>query len=275
MDDPHYLAPNETPHLLVSSFSHKGFVRNNNEDNLAIQSFRTQGQPKKQVLLAVLADGVGGHSAGEIASQIGVETIIEEVSISPDLDQPAQLLSDAIEKANQSIVEQGKTNTAWKGMGSTCVCALIVDRALYIANLGDSRLYLIHKHKIQQLTFDHTWLEELSGLSTTGVGNITRNHPLAHVLNRYLGSEGPVEVDLRMRSTDTQNSAQLQANQGMQLTSGDTVILVSDGISDLLSEQEIIGALKRYNPEKNAKRLVYSALKNGGHDNATAICIQI
>ena len=275
MEDPHYLVPTESPHLIVSGFSHRGFVRDNNEDNLTIQSYRTQDHPEKEVLLAVLADGVGGHSAGEIASKIGVEVITSEVANCANLDQPDQLLADTIVKANQQIVAQAKANEGWKGMGSTCVCALIIDKTLYIANLGDSRLYLIHRRKIQQLTYDHTWLEELSGLSIAGMGTITRNHPLAHVLNRYLGSEGSIDVDLRMRSTDTQDEAPLQARQGMQLSAGDAVILVSDGISDLLSDQEIIGAIKRYNPEKNAKRLVYNALKKGGHDNATAICIQI
>ena len=275
MEDPHYLVPTETPHLIASGFSHKGYVRDNNEDNLTIRSYRTQDNPEKEVLLAVLADGVGGHSAGEIASQIGVQEITAEVSACAKLNQPDQLLADAIVRANQQIVAQAKANQGWKGMGSTCVAALIIDKALYIANLGDSRLYYIHKRKIQQLTFDHTWLEELSGLSIAGMDPITRNHPLAHVLNRYLGSEGSIDVDLRVRSTDTQGEAQLKAKQGMQLSAGDSVILVSDGISDLLSEQEIMAATKRYNPEKNAKRLVYNALKKGGHDNATAISIQI
>jgi protein phosphatase len=275
MEDPHYLVPTESPHLIASGFSHKGFVRDNNEDTLSIRSYRTQNHPQKEVLLAILADGVGGHSAGEIASKIGVKEIAAEVETCANLDQPDQLLANAILRANQQIVAQAKANEGWRGMGSTCVCALIVDKTLYIANLGDSRLYFIHKRKIQQLTFDHTWLEELSGLSIKGMGTVTRNHPLAHVLNRYLGSEGPIDVDLRMRSADSQDEAQLQARQGMQLSSGDSVILVSDGISDLLSDQEIMLAIKRFNPEKNAKRLVYNALKKGGHDNATAICIQV
>jgi len=267
-----YLIQAQESQLLVSSFSHKGLVRENNEDNLIVNNFQTTEAQPAPVLLAVLADGVGGHLAGEIASRIGVETIAATVAGCENLDDPASLLEKAILAANQAIVDNAVANPARLGMGSTCVCALIIDKRLYIANLGDSRLYLLHKHDLCQLTYDHTWLEEIAAANPERSIVISRSHPLAHVLNRYLGSVEPVRVDLRMRKQEGQKNA---FSQGMRLESGDVLLLTSDGVSDLLNDHEIKSALEKRKKERIAKRLVYCALKKGGYDNATVISIAI
>lgn len=275
MGNPGYLKHNKKPDLQISTFSHRGLVRANNEDNLAVYSYTTNDADSRQVLLAILADGVGGHKAGEVASRIGMETIASVVAGCENLKDPAALLEKAITTTNQSIVEQAQENESWKGMGSTCVCALMVDRQLTIANLGDSRLYLVRERTIRQLTYDHTWLEEISNLNLAGADKITRSHPLAHVLNRYLGSREPIRVDLRIRPSDQAVNLEMQENQILQIMPEDILILASDGISDLLDDRKIMEISLKANWQNIARTLVYFALREGGHDNATAISIKI
>lgn len=275
MSKNNYLNHTKESHLQVSSFSHKGLVRTNNEDNLDIQTFLTSDPQPKQIMLAVLADGVGGHQAGEIASRFGVETITTFVAGCSNLKKPAELLEKAVITANQVIVHQSQVNENWKGMGSTCVCALIIDRQLYVANLGDSRLYLIRNRKIRQLTYDHTWLDAFKEMDLPGAGRITRSHPLAHVLMRYLGSIEPIRVDLRIRTEKDQDGQEIPESKGLKLQSGDILVLTSDGISDLLREQEIKEIATSSNWTKIAQALVYHSLKKGGYDNATAISIKV
>lgn len=270
-----FLIPSNEPVFFSTSFSHKGLVRENNEDHLGTQSFTTQESRPRNIFLAVLADGVGGHLAGEIASRIGVETIISEISQCNSLEEPETLLEKAIIAANAAIVEDADQNQARMGMGSTCVCALLVDQQLYIANLGDSRLYHMRDEEIRQLTYDHTWLEEIAGKNLPGADKITRNHPLAHVLNRYLGSNKPIKVDLRIRPGKRKNNKEMLSKRSMELTTGDHLLLMSDGISDLLNAEEIKEVLESTPPAKIAKRLVYCALEKGGHDNASVISIII
>lgn len=274
MKNENYLTLSREPVFFFSSFSHKGLVRENNEDYLDTRSFTTNESRPRNVFLAVLADGVGGHQAGEVASRIGVETIISHIKNCENLDQPGTLLRDAVTAANTTIVKDAESNPHRAGMGSTCVCALIIDQALFIANLGDSRLYLKREEKIRQLTFDHTWLEEIAGRKLPGAGKITRNHPLAHVLKRYLGSKEPIKVDLRIR-TESSHNTEMDDSRSMQLVTGDHLLLMSDGISDLLNNDDILEILQSAQPAKISKRLVYCALEKGGHDNASVISIII
>ncbi len=270
-----FLQPSSTTHLEVVEFSHRGLVRENNEDNILVRSFRTVQSEASPVLLAILADGVGGHRAGEVASRIAVESVAASVRTCENLNQPESLLNKAFITANQEIVDQSQNDESQKGMGTTCVSALIIDRKLYLANIGDSRLYLVRDRQIRQLTFDHTWMEELAQAGLSGNTKISRAHPLAHVLNRYLGSTEPIQVDLRIRMDNAQTKAEMRARQGMRLESGDILLLSSDGISDLLTDEEIRDNLLKRNWSQSAKRLVFCALKKGGHDNASAIIIRI
>ena len=270
-----FLIPTDEPAFFLTSFSHKGLIRENNEDYLDTRSYITNERKPRSVLLAVLADGVGGHLAGEIASRLGVDTIITNFSSNENLEHPEELLEEAIIAANAAIVEDANHIIEHAGMGSTCVCALLIDQRLYIANLGDSRLYLIRDNTIQQLTFDHTWLEEIAGRGLPNAGKITRNHPLAHVLNRYLGTSEPLRVDLRIRTGSKQSNEEMRAKQGMEMKTGDCLLLMSDGICDLLSDEEILEIATTTPPAKISKRLIFDALKKGGHDNASAVTIVI
>ncbi len=260
-----FLLPLDQPHYPVNTFSHKGLVRDNNEDSFMAKAFQSCGSPAASVILAAVADGVGGHKAGEIASHIAVETIHAFIANCGSLENPGKLLTGAFEAANQEIVRQAQTHPEWNGMGTTCVCALIINDRMHLANLGDSRLYLIREREISQLTYDHTWMEEFSSAGLP----LDRSHPLSHVLNRYLGSSEPIRVDLRIRMENE------IMQHGLALQAGDIIALTSDGISDMLSDSEIRSSLSGRRRERAARRLVYCALKNGGHDNATAVTIQI
>jgi len=137
-------------------------------------------------LLTVVADGIGGHKAGEIASRIAVETIINAVAES-DMSDPQWILKSAFLEANHSITSEAAEDDERKGMGSTVACALIIDTALYIATLGDSRIYLIRDNIIRQLNVDHTWVQEALDVGVIN-SEEARSHPRRHLIRSYLGS---------------------------------------------------------------------------------------
>jgi protein phosphatase len=248
------------------ALSHRGLVRQNNEDRVRVCSL--EAVKGKQALLAVLADGVGGHQAGEVAARIAVDTIQAFVAEAHPAPNPQTALENAILAANQAILDDVARNQERKGMGTTCVCALIIGRTLYAAHLGDSRLYLLRGRKLVPLTKDHTLLEELQHLVGRNPDKANRSHPMAHVLSRYLGSPRPIQVDRKIAGFENKNGT-------LSLRSGDIVLLCSDGITDLVSDEEIGKILTSCQGRKRAQNLVYRALENGGHDNASAIVLQI
>ena len=199
MAESKFLKRSSLSHVSLVSLSHQGKVRSNNEDRLAVQSYVTDEQTPRHVLLAVLSDGVGGNRAGEVAAQIGVDSIVDIFGKIKTLDDPAGILKEVIIAANLDSLIASAVKPELEGMGATCICALIIENELYLGNLGDSRAYLLRKRIIRQLSFDHTWLEDASGESIYGKKSITRDHPLAHVLSRYLGSSHPASVDTRLR----------------------------------------------------------------------------
>lgn len=262
---------NALPHLPAFDFSHRGLVREGNEDRLNVRGFRVEGSPPEAITLAVLCDGVGGHAAGEVAARVGVDAVVDEISRAASTNQPGVLLQHALQSANLAVFEQSKLDAGQGGMGTTCTCALVINDKLHVANLGDSRIYLVRGSGIHQLTYDHTWLEEASLAGLQGAEAVTRQHPLAHMLSRYLGSEQPVAVDLRIRYHDGAAEAEGQA---LQLFSGDCVMLCSDGLTDLVPDEQILEIVLNCKMEKVAKRLVCQALLNGGFDNVSVIVMQ-
>ena len=159
-------------------------------------------------------------------------------------------------------------------MGTTCACAWVVDDRLYSASVGDSRIYLVRDDSIHQLTTDHTWVQEAieSGALTP---EQARNHPNAHVIRRHLGSPHPVVPDLRLRIDPGETDGQAQSNQGMQLLPDDQLLLCSDGLTDLVDDEEILNALKFRPIEEALNWLVDLANARGGHDNITIVALQV
>jgi protein phosphatase len=254
--------------------SHKGWVRENNEDSLKASVFFS-GRNNARVFAAVLCDGVGGHQSGEVAAQIGVDTVIQYISEEYQLhDDPVSLLKDAIISANTAILNAYADNPEQEGMAATCMAILLIDQHLYLASLGDSRAYLMRNGQLFQLNHDHTWLEDSLGAAIGPRKGITRSHPLAHVLSRYLGSTQLPEIDLRIRPIEGKSVDETH-NQGMTLMNGDRLLICSDGLTDMLDDHEIVENMNCEFSRKNAQKLVLSALEKGGHDNVSVIIVHV
>lgn len=217
-----------------------GMVREQNEDSLIVAA-----------PLFVVADGMGGHAAGEVASEIAVNTVAE---CAPDYAD-AEKLGAAVEVANREIINAALTGRGREGMGTTCTAAMLEDNHLVIAQVGDSRAYLLHGHKLTQITRDHSLMTDL-----IEAGKITpeqaRHHPQRSVITRALGNDVNMVPDL----------------YEIDIQEGDRVLLCSDGLSSMLRDQRIEDLMVRHpNPQECANALVKAALDAGGLDNVTVI----
>lgn len=260
-------------HLNVKAVTHPGMSGKNNEDRYAVAAFHLDAEGKEDAVLAIISDGVGGHQAGEVAAEIAVETISKFVAES-DASQPVQTLRDGIVLASQAIFKESGSDPAFQGMGATCACAWIIGHRLYLAAVGDSRVYLIKDSSIHQLTTDHTWVQEAIDQGVLQREQ-ARDHPNAHVIRRYLGSRQEVVPDLRLRINPSESDAQAEANQGMHLEAGDTILICSDGLTDLVKDGEILATLRSQQSDNALDRLVDLANQRGGHDNITIVTLAI
>ena len=267
------MIPKERAHLDIAAITHKGMSGKNNEDRYGVSAFtRSEADPTPSVF-AMVADGIGGHQAGEIAAEIAVETISHNVAES-DASDPLACLNDAIIQAGQAVHEQSNVDLAQHGMGSTCVCTWIIGDRLYTASVGDSRIYLVRGGTISQISTDHTWIQEAIqyGIITP---DQARGHPQSHIIRRYLGSKKSVEVDFRLRLDPEETDEQAIANQGLLLLPDDLLILCSDGLTDLVEDEEIQKTISENELEPGLQVLVDLANQRGGHDNITIVGLQV
>jgi protein phosphatase len=159
-------------------------------------------------------------------------------------------------------------------MGSTCVCTWVLGEQLYIASVGDSRIYLLRDNQIHQLTTDHTWAQEAVEHGIISPEQV-RGHPQSHIIRRYLGSKTIVDVDFRLRLHPDESDEQALANQGMGLQPGDKLLLCSDGLTDLVEENEIKEKLQWPDRDAALQELVDLANQRGGHDNITIVTLEL
>jgi len=265
------MIPAERSHLNVTAKTHPGMSGKNNEDRYAVSAYRLEGNKNLPAVFAVISDGVGGHLAGEVASEIAVERISEVIAAS-DGSQPIQTIREGIIRASQEILALSEKDLEKAGMGATCACAWVIEDRLYLAYVGDSRIYLLHGNNITQLSTDHTWIQEAIEAGMLSPED-ARRHPNAHVIRRYLGSKLTVEPDTRLRLTPGESDMQAQANQGMRLLPGDQVLLCTDGLTDLVNAGEIFSALKNPDKDQALSNLIDLANERGGHDNITIITL--
>lgn len=221
-----------------------GCVREHNEDSLVV------APP-----LYVVCDGMGGHAAGEVASEIAVDVIAERAPRHPD----AEALGRAVEEANLAIVRAAREGVGREGMGTTCTAAMLENERLVIAQVGDSRAYLLHKGRLQQLTRDHSLMTDL-----IEAGKITpeeaRVHPQRSVITRALGSDPRTTPDLFEINVET----------------GDRLLLCSDGLSGMVEDDEIESLMARTpDPQRCAALLVNEAIAHGGYDNVTVVVADV
>ena len=206
--------------------------------------------------LFIVADGMGGHNAGDYASKFTVETIVSEAERSVE-EQPATILGKAIETANDKIREEASRNRELAGMGTTVVAAYCKDEVLHVANVGDSRLYVINQ-QMHQITRDHSLVEEMVRLG--GIDReAARNHPEKNIITRAIGASRTVDIDFFT----------------VKLTRGDIVLMCSDGLTNMLTDEEILHIIQSEDHIcDRADALVKAANENGGMDNIAVILIE-
>jgi protein phosphatase len=235
---------------MVGMLSDIGKVRKLNEDYLGYFEDST----KK---IYVVADGVGGHNAGEVASKLAVETIIEYIKSIDNINDIDKVLVEGVVQANKSIYDFSKTNTSLKGMGTTVTACLVKDGKMIVANVGDSRCYIIDRTGINQITKDHSLVQQL-----VDSGSITQEeaavHPNKNIITRSLGTYPSVEIDTFMIDLDNIFK----------------VILCTDGLSNLLSADEIYEITMNSDNTSACRKLIDISNQRGGRDNTTVIIFE-
>lgn len=266
------MIPINKPHLLISGHTHPGMTGKNNEDTFAYSSYVLKDSETTPVLLAIVADGIGGHQAGEVASQMAV-TIVTNAVAESDATDPVGTLHTGLTAANDAIYRKGREDLNKAGMGTTVTCVWIIDDRLYAANVGNSRLYMLRGGTLRQISVDHSWVQEAMdhGVLTP---EQAKNHPNASIITRYVGSEKMV-ADFRIRLDDLESDEAAVANQGLKLLPKDIFFLCSDGLSDLVDDPEIEAALVEHRLNKALEALTDLANQRGGHDNITTIVIEV
>ena len=205
--------------------------------------------------LFIVADGMGGHQAGDFASSYSVKKFLESVSLSLQRN-PHKIFADAIRYANRELIEKSKSNPELKGMGTTLVALTIVDDKAYVANVGDSRLYLM-EDSLMQITVDHSLVQEMIRIGELTKEN-ARLHPDKNIITRAVGAGRDINADY-FEFTITKDSI---------------LLMCSDGLSNMVADDQIAVLLKSADaPEKVGKKLVETANRNGGKDNIAVIVI--
>jgi protein phosphatase len=231
-----------------------GIARDHNEDAISIQPDDGRGY-----FLAIVCDGMGGHSAGEVASAIAVTELIEYIAGEfPNGKTPDDLLRGGFAKANEKIDEQASLNPSAHGMGCTCVAIMGIRERMWVAHAGDSRAYLVRDGHAQQMTVDHTMVQELvdQGLLTKEQAAV---HPYRGRISRCLG-HGKGKSDAEINE--------------FVLEKGDNILLCSDGLSDVVKTDEIQALVCQRDVRNSSRRLIEAANKHGGPDNISAIVMR-
>lgn len=261
-------------HLHIAALSHAGRSGKNNEDRYAVSSFRLGKDDPRPAIFAIVADGIGGHRAGEVAAELAVNYIGMHVAES-NAKKPAKILETAIHDASQAIAAHSAGKKEEEGMGATCACVWIIENRLYTAYVGDSRIYLLREKFIQRLTLDHTWVQEAyeKGIITA---EQMHNHPNVHVIRRHLGGLKLPEVDFRLRIDNEETDEESVNNQGFHLEPGDTILMCTDGLTDLVWDDEMQKIIRSKKDLKSAaESLVTLANERGGHDNITVVLLSM
>jgi len=240
----------------------KGIVRKDNQDYFQLETL-TDGK----LLVAVVCDGMGGANAGNVASKLAAETFVEALSGQPsallDDELVDDALRDAISAANRVVYEMAKSEVDYKGMGTTLVGAVIrrkkVKSVAHIINVGDSRAYHISAERMEQITKDHSLVEDMIAR-----GDITReeavHHPSRNLITRVVGTQPELTCDLFT----------------VNLEAGDCLLLCTDGLTNLVSDAELFEEIRHFTDlEKCAEMLITLALSRGGPDNITALMVGV
>lgn len=254
----------------VGQATHQGMIRSSNEDSLLMLQFRPEGASAVTSFgLYAVADGVGGHHAGEVASNLAIQVLaksLEKSLILPNLEVAqrgldkqhiSRVLSEAIKSANREVYARGKSEGT--DMGTTMAAALIIDTTAYIANVGDSRVYLLEGKQLRQITTDHSIVATLLAAGLITAQEIY-THPRRNIITRSLGIQEDVEVDLFEE----------------KLKNGTSLLLCSDGLWEMVRDDMIKEVLlKATSPQSACEQLLELANRGGGIDNISVLIVKV
>jgi len=252
---------NVKPGIEVAGLSDVGCQRENNEDSYLYWEPTDDEEFHRKGRLAVIADGMGGHEGGQEASRLAVKTV-REVYDHAFSDDPQAALLESFTAAHTRIQDYAEQHPAFQGMGTTCTALVLRGRQLYFAHVGDSRLYLIRDARVLRLTRDHSYVGRLveSGIVRA---EDAEKHPQRHILTAALGAGAGREVAID------------SADQALDLHEGDDLLLCTDGLWSVVTEDELEAAVTNNTPAESCVALVKLARERGGPDNITLQVLRI
>ena len=243
--------------IQYASMSDIGFRRRNNQDSYSIQTCSDRETWQRGGHVFLVADGMGGHAVGELASKIAADTIPHTFQKTRDMPT-GQALREAIEAANAAIYRRGQLNQEFLRMGTTCTGFVLGPQGIHVGHVGDSRCYRVRGDRIDQLTFDHSLQWELLKQGRMKPEEIFLHEP-RHVITRSLGPEPKVQVDVE---------------GPWPVLPGDTFLLCSDGLTGHLNDEEIGTIVRCLPPSEACRLLVNLANLRGGSDNVTVVIVR-
>lgn len=243
-------------HFQTGSASHTGCVRDINQDSIGVFQSPVDNN-RNNLPLFIVADGMGGHLGGEVASSTAVAALHEAFRSNHAGQTPGEALRAAILAANATIYARAEATQELRGMGTTIVAAVATDSTLYIGNVGDSRAYLVRQEHIQRLTEDHSFIED-----QVRAGKLSQEEakhaPGRNMLTRAVGRHARIDVDIYHETW----------------TPGDQLLLCSDGLWGVVPEEELLACILDDEPQAAADELVEHAMNVGSRDNISAIIIR-
>ena len=235
------------------SMTHIGQRREMNQDYMYTSETAVGNLPN----LFLVADGMGGHAAGEYASRFTVEKLVEKIKESSQTE-PVALMKEAVEQVNAMLLAEANADRAKAGMGTTIVAATVIGERLYAANVGDSRLYVINEESITQITRDHSLVEEMVRLGEMNKED-AKDHPDKNIITRAIGVMPEVAPDFFEISLKDQ----------------DMILMCSDGLTNMINDIDINKiVLGQRDIVEKAEKLVETANQNGGRDNITVVLVE-
>jgi PPM family protein phosphatase len=256
----HISAPAELrvrPIATVACKTDLGRVRENNEDKFEFYVPEDAAMVAARGSVYVVCDGMGGHAAGQIASELAAKTFID-VYLNHPSSEPEAAMRAGVAAANRFVCDVGKAVPSRRGMGTTLSALILLQDTAYTVQVGDSRVYRLREGELQQLTLDHTWVDEAlrNGLLRP---EDAENHAYKHVLTRAIGTEGVVEPDIERHD----------------LQEGDQFLLCSDGLINHVLDDQLRETMLGFSPGEAVWRLVGQALVGGGSDNCTVMLVRV
>lgn len=233
---------------MISMISDIGNKRSLNEDYAGYLE-------KENYKIYVVADGMGGHNAGEVASKMAVEAIVNYISENINNKNYNEILKKAIKTANNEIYDFASTSEKLNGMGTTVTACLVINNKGFVANVGDSSCFLIRNNKIKKITKDHSLVQELLDLGTISEEEAF-NHPKKNIITRAVGTSKEILIDVFE----------------IDILKDDIIMLCSDGLTNEIQKNRVLEILNSAKSLKNAcEKLVLEAKSNGGRDNITVL----